>query len=102
MKYILLTLLVDAEGDYFVSKCAELGTSSFGRTKEEAIKNLADATELYLTTLEDLKECAQVLRGKGIPVRELDSPAARQVPAVPPTSTSAVYFQVMPLQCSYA
>lgn len=31
-----------------VSKCPEVGTVSQGRTKEEALKNLKEATELYL------------------------------------------------------
>ena len=32
----------------YVAKCPEVGTVSQGKTIEEALKNLAEATELYL------------------------------------------------------
>ena len=30
MEYIMLTFMVEPEGEYQVSKCLELGTASFG------------------------------------------------------------------------
>ncbi|WFN36984.1 type II toxin-antitoxin system HicB family antitoxin [Methanomicrobium antiquum] len=40
--------VVFEEDGCFVSKCPEVGTVSQGRTREEALKNLKEATELYL------------------------------------------------------
>jgi predicted RNase H-like HicB family nuclease len=37
------------EGDLYVAECPEVGTVSQGRTIEEAIANLKEATELYLS-----------------------------------------------------
>lgn len=68
MEYIVLTFVVEPEGEFQVSHCVELGTASFGRTKEEALENLADATEVYLNTLEDLGECRLVLKEKKIQI----------------------------------
>jgi predicted RNase H-like HicB family nuclease len=36
------------EGDLYVADCPEIGTVSQGKTVEEAIANLKEATELYL------------------------------------------------------
>jgi predicted RNase H-like HicB family nuclease len=36
------------ERDLYVAECPEVGTVSQGRTVEEAIANLKEATELYL------------------------------------------------------
>ena len=43
-----LTALLLKEDDMFVAKCPEVGTVSQGATIEEAVKNLKEATELYL------------------------------------------------------
>ncbi len=42
------TAIVQKEEDMYVAKCPEVGTVSQGYTIEEAIKNLKEATELYL------------------------------------------------------
>ena len=36
------------EEDMYVAECPEVGTASQGKTIEEAISNLKEATELYL------------------------------------------------------
>lgn len=43
-----LTAVVQKEEDMYVAKCLEIGTVSQGKTIEEAIANLKEATELYL------------------------------------------------------
>lgn len=43
-----LTALIQKEKDMYVAKCPEVGTTSQGKTVEEAISNLKEATELYL------------------------------------------------------
>lgn len=45
---IELTASIWKEEDMFVAKCVELGVTTQGRTKEEAVANLKEAIELYL------------------------------------------------------
>lgn len=40
--------VVYQDGKYFVSQCLNVDVSSFGKTMDEAVKNLEDAVELYL------------------------------------------------------
>ena len=35
------------EGEYFVAQCLNVEVSSFGDTKEDALKNLEEALEVY-------------------------------------------------------
>lgn len=44
----ILTNVVWKEGKYFVAQCLNVDVSSFGKTYEEALKNLDEALELYL------------------------------------------------------
>jgi predicted RNase H-like HicB family nuclease len=43
-----LTAVLHKEGNLFVADCPEVGTVSQGETIEEAVRNLREATELYL------------------------------------------------------
>ncbi len=43
-----LTAVLHKEGRLFVADCPEVGTVSQGATVEEALRNLKEATELYL------------------------------------------------------
>lgn len=40
--------VVMKDEDMYVAKCPEIGTVSQGKTIEDAVKNLKEATELYL------------------------------------------------------
>jgi predicted RNase H-like HicB family nuclease len=42
------TAILEKEDDMYVAKCPETGTVSQGRTIEEAIANLKEATDIYL------------------------------------------------------
>lgn len=42
------TAVVHKEEDMYVAECPEVGTISQGKTLEEAVHNLKEATELYL------------------------------------------------------
>lgn len=42
------TAIVHKEENLYVANCPEVGTASQGKTIEEAVKNLQEATELYL------------------------------------------------------
>lgn len=44
----VFTAVVQKEDTLYVAHCPEVGTASQGETIEEAIKNLQEATELYL------------------------------------------------------
>jgi len=45
---LTLTAVVRKEEDIYVAECPEVETASQGKTVEEAIRNLKEATELYL------------------------------------------------------
>jgi predicted RNase H-like HicB family nuclease len=47
------TNIVWKEGKYFVAQCLNVEVSSFGKTYEDALKNLNEAVELYM---EDAQE----------------------------------------------
>ncbi|MBM4424625.1 MAG: type II toxin-antitoxin system HicB family antitoxin [Chloroflexi bacterium] len=47
-RHLVLTAVVHKEGRWHVAECPEVGTISQGRTLDEAVKNLREATELYL------------------------------------------------------
>jgi predicted RNase H-like HicB family nuclease len=64
MKQYRLTAVIWKEGRRFVSKCPELGISSFGATPEKARKAIQEAAELYLenaTRLGLMKELTPML-----------------------------------------
>jgi predicted RNase H-like HicB family nuclease len=42
------TAVIHKEDNLYVAECPEIGTASQGETIEEAVKNLKEATELYL------------------------------------------------------
>jgi predicted RNase H-like HicB family nuclease len=44
----VLTAVVFRDEDMYVAECPEVGTFSQGKSIEDAIKNLKEATELYL------------------------------------------------------
>ena len=53
MPEVTLSAVLHQEAEWFVAECPELGTASQGRTLEEALANLREATELYLEEAPD-------------------------------------------------
>lgn len=100
MQYIVVTLALHREGRAWVSECVELGTVSCGSTEQEALENIKDATTLYLNGLEDLGECEQVLREKGITIHPM-RPAAEPAVAKPiqPRRQTAISSAVFHIGC---
>lgn len=45
---LTFTAVLHKEEDMYVAECPEVGTASQGKTIEEAVANLKEATELYL------------------------------------------------------
>ncbi len=43
-----LTAVLHKEEDMYIAECPEVGTHSQGKTIDEAVYNLKEATELYL------------------------------------------------------
>ena len=43
-----LTAVLVKDGKWFTAHCPEVGTASQGKTVDEAVANLKEATELYL------------------------------------------------------
>ena len=64
--------VVYQEGKYYVSQCLNVDVASFGKTIDEAVKNLADAVELYLR--DDLPSAPLLFSGSpvfhGMPLSE--------------------------------
>ena len=56
----IFTAVLYNEDDTYVAECMEVGTVSQGNTIEESIKNLKEATELYLDEF-SLKEVGKML-----------------------------------------
>ena len=56
-----LTAIIHKEEDMYVSNCPEVGTVSQGKTIEEAINNLKEATELYLEEFPLKKEANPIM-----------------------------------------
>jgi predicted RNase H-like HicB family nuclease len=48
MTKITLTAIIHREDDWYVAECPEVGTVSQGKTIEDAIANIQEATGLYL------------------------------------------------------
>ncbi len=48
MRIKTFTAVLHKEKKLYVAECPEIGTASQGKTIEEAIENLKEATELYL------------------------------------------------------
>ena len=56
-----LTAIIHKEEDMYVADCPEVGTVSQGKTIEEAVNNLKEATELYLEEFPLKKESKPIL-----------------------------------------
>jgi predicted RNase H-like HicB family nuclease len=56
-KMSTFTAVIHKEESLYVAQCPEIGTASQGETIEEAIKNLQEATELYLEEFPLEKSC---------------------------------------------
>ena len=48
VKMETFTAVLHKEEDMYIAECPEVGTISQGKTIDEAVKNLKEATELYL------------------------------------------------------
>jgi predicted RNase H-like HicB family nuclease len=102
MEYVILTFVAQREGKYFVSECSELGTSSFGATEREALESLADATSVYLDTLDDLGETHEVLDQKGVKIYSFEPANLEVRKSTKFPAGSLIQPRVLQLQHSHA
>jgi len=84
--YIAVEFVITKEGKQYSSWCPELDIASCGDSPEEAVRNLGDALELYLNTLEEEGEQKKVFEERGIQIVSADEP-------VIPTSFVTQYRQ---------
>ena len=66
--YIVVDVIVVKEGRQYSSWSPILDIASCGDSPDEAVKNLGDAVELYLNTLEEEGEQEQVFKERGIKI----------------------------------
>jgi len=64
MHQSILQNVVWKEGRYYVAQCLNIDISSFGESKEEALKNLDEAIQLYLE--DDVHEKIQTVESPEI------------------------------------
>ena len=58
---VTFTTLLQKEDDMYVATCPEVRTVSQGYTVEEAIRNLREATELYIEEFPQMKKTNSIL-----------------------------------------
>ena len=72
--YVAVEFVVAKEGNQYSSWCPEFDIASCGDSPEDAVKNLGDALELYLNTLEEEGERERVFKERGIRTVQADEP----------------------------
>ncbi len=65
---MILTAVIHKEDEWFVARCPEVGTASQGKSIEEAIENLKEATEVYLEEFPNLSPSHPILTTFEVPV----------------------------------
>ena len=88
--YIVVDVILAKEGNQYSSWCPKLDIASCGDSPDEAVKNLGDALELYLDTLEEEGERQQVFEEREIRIVGADEP-------VIPGSFVTQYRQKLPV-----
>ena len=63
---VMLTFVVEKDGELYASQCVELGTVSCGDTAAEALTNIQEAVTVHLNALEEVNERARLFAEKGI------------------------------------
>lgn len=72
---MILTAIIHKEEDVYVAECPEVGTVSQGKTIDDAVRNLKEATELYLEEFPLEEEMRPILTTFEVSVKEADKVA---------------------------
>jgi predicted RNase H-like HicB family nuclease len=100
--YVVLTGIVEREGDQFVSYCRELGTASCGDSSDDALDNLGDAIEVHIKALIETGELERVFREKSIRI-DIQPPGFDELSIrVPPGKVFTTYPRQVPFAGSVA
>lgn len=94
---VILTGVVEKEGDQFVAYCRELGTSSCGDTIDEAFKNLGDAIEVHINALAETGELPSALRKANIRIDVGETPLDELLVHVTPGKIFTTYRHTVPV-----
>jgi predicted RNase H-like HicB family nuclease len=97
-KYLLLTCTYQPEGKWITARCQELGTSTVGKTLDEAEDRLREAILLHLDTLEEVGERGRFFKEHGIRLHATYPKEVR--PTVPPDVLSKT--QVVAVDAGFA
>ncbi len=62
MHMVFFTAMIQKEEDMYVASCPEIGTTSQGKTIEESLANLKEATELYLEQFPEERKGAPIFK----------------------------------------
>jgi len=81
--YIEVTFRIHQENSHFVSACPELDVASCGDTIDEALKNIREATLLYLNTIEEQGERQRIFHEKRITLHHKEPPERKRVEVKP-------------------
>ena len=87
--YIVLTYKFCKEGNRWVAHCMELGTSTFGRSLQQAEKRIDDAVLCHLNCLEEVGERERFFKEHHIRFYQTKPKATTRIEAQ--TSTDAFY-----------
>ena len=98
-KYIIVTIILEKVENIWNVKCEELGTATFGNTFDEALKNIKEAVELHLNTLEDVGECEAFLKKNKIEVFSKKPFKKSVVKNVPLNPNIFIQSDIQPLHC---
>ena len=88
--YVAVEFVITKEGNQYSSWCPDLDIASCGDSPEDAVRELGDAVELYLDTLEKEGEREQVFKERGIRIVDTDEP-------IIPSSFVTQYRQKVPV-----
>ena len=95
--YIVLTFHVFSENGNFVSACPELDVASCGDTVDEALKNIKDATLLYLNTLEEQGERERIFKERKIRLHRVAPKSAKVKREVKSNEVISPYITSIPV-----
>jgi|ERR1035437_846578 predicted RNase H-like HicB family nuclease len=70
MEHVVLTTSFHQEGKTWVAFCKELGTSTYGKSLNEAQERIAEAIELHLNTLEEVGEIERFFAKNKIEIKK--------------------------------
>jgi hypothetical protein len=63
---VALSFVFEKQGNQWIGRCTELGTATYGRTRDYARLKLTSLVRLYLNVLENTEQRERVFREQGV------------------------------------